>query len=162
KLAGSTGAVVWNKGLGPGNARSVAVTSVGDVVAAGGLAGNSGGYGFPAIKVAQASGGALWRSAIHGGPRSAWGADPAGRAAKDDAGVAGFLIDGQTYFTIAQLAGASGAEVFRTQVTGGGFDQAFAVTAYGDGRVAAAGSVARTNQGDNFFVTALQVELVGR
>ena len=162
KLAGSTGAVVWSRGIGPGNARSVAVTSVGDVVAAGVLASNTGDSGFGVIKLAQASGAELWRSAINGGLGSAGVANAVAVDAADNAVVAGFLIDGQTYFTIAQLAGASGSEEWRTQITGGGFDQAFAVAAYGDGRVAAAGSVARSNQGDNFFVTAVQVQLVGK
>jgi len=142
----------------------VAVDAAGDVVATGAVANPTQSSDFVVVKLASASGAVRWRRAVN----DSAGSQGAGNAAAvDTAGnvvAGGFVIDGDTFFTVTALEGASGAEIWRDRTAGGagGLDQALAVAAYGDGRVAAGGAVEHLHQGDDFFVTAVRTQLAGR
>jgi len=97
-----------------------------------------------------------WRRLING---AADGVDEARTLAVDDAGrvvAAGYLRHRTTRedFTVVQLAGADGTELWRREVDGGanGYDEASAVTLTADGDELAAGMVTANAAGVRLVV----------
>jgi len=133
KLRGSSGAEIWRQEVsgtagGIDQALAVAVDSAGGVVAVGSTQNTAPGSDFTVIKFEGSSGTELWRAAIKG---TADGFDSARAVVVDAAGdvlAAGGISNAKTIldFVVVKLAGASGAELWRTVYDGGG-DQDLAV-----------------------------------
>jgi len=122
RVDGATGTEVWRTELDAGLAYAVIVDAAGDVIAAGSFeeptpcCGND----FVVVKLAGATGAELWRRQIAGvGTYSNYAYSVAADALGDV--VAAGELDTGSYlsdFTVAKLAGTTGAEVWRTQISG--------------------------------------------
>jgi len=129
KLSFADGSILWQKVLSEiSQGLSVAVDAAGDVVATGYIeqVEEAGNKDFAVVKLSGSDGGELWRFVVDGGG----GNDTAGPVAVDPAGdiVVGGVIDlgpfepslilpsGHGLFSVFKIAGADGAEIWRTQV----------------------------------------------
>jgi outer membrane protein assembly factor BamB len=163
KFDGASGAEQWRhsiNGLSNGHeeARTVAVTAAGDVIAAGAIT-NDWNRDFAIVKFAGASGAELWRRDDFGVGSS--GIDFASAVALDAAGdvfAAGFLERTEPAgFTVLKVDGGSGGDRWRQVLTGNGFSNmanGIAVDASGD--VVAAGGIATTDREGDFTVVKFE------
>ena len=127
KVAGASGVELWRHETDGGDgkldqAAAVAIDGLGDVVAAGRLAGDVAGDDFAVIKLAAATGAELWRQRIDGTDS---GDDEALSVAIDSAGdvaAAGVFDNDSTRedFAVVKLASATGTELWRVQLDGDG------------------------------------------
>ena len=169
KLSGSTGGELWRRtldreGIGCSAARSVAVDESGNVIAAGGFWNAETKSDFTVIKLSGSAGSELWRVEIDGTASEERGegatsvlVDPTG-----DVIAAGQLTNSGTGsdLLVIRLSGASGAEVWRTEIDGSasGRDGAYRgtkVTLDGLGGVIAAGSLRNIETDLDFGVVKL-------
>ena len=147
KVSGFDGAERWRFTLGPpSSAYAVAVDGSGEIVAVGG--------GFHMVKLSS-TGSERWRAKLDG---TASDNDLASAAAFDAAGdviAAGRLTNSGTGsdLTVVKLSGASGAEVWRTEVDAGTKDSAASLLLDEAGNAIAAGQL-----GGNFGVVKLSGE----
>jgi putative pyrroloquinoline-quinone binding quinoprotein len=164
KFRATDGRELWRATLEGGGARAVAVDGDDDVVAAGVVANASQSSDFVVVKLGGATGAPLWQRVVNTAPGSQGGANAVSVSPAGVVAAAGFIIDGPTFFTVVALEGASGAERWRSLSTGGtgAFDEALAVAAYGDDRVAAAGTLRRRASGDDIVISGLRTQLAGR
>jgi hypothetical protein len=156
KLGGGSGAELWRArvvGSAPGGlASALAVDAMGDVIAAGLVANGdlTTRSEIAIVRFTGASGAELWRTVIGGNGN---GFDHASAVALDAAGdvmVAGRLVQAATGpdFFVAKLSGATGVELWRRTLDGGGtaprnVDDANALAVDGNGDVLVAGSLQR-------------------
>lgn len=127
KLAGSTGVELWRHTTtgDVGTVQDVAVDSAGDVVAAGGVELPGGTFDFTVKKLAGATGAELWAATIVGSNplRPGGGANGVAIDANDDVIAVGATQNGSGVFdagdlTVVKLSGATGSEIWRTNVPG--------------------------------------------
>ena len=164
KLDGASGTELWRTEInGTANStdevRSVAVDAGGDVIA-GGLVSNSGTFSdFLVVKFDGASGVELWQTEIDG---TASGSDRVFSVAVDGGGdviAGGFVSNSGTGpdFAVVKLDGASGTELWGTEINGtrNASDLVFSVAVDGDGNVIAGGSIQNSGTGLDFAVVKL-------
>jgi cysteine-rich repeat protein len=167
KLSGSTGTPTWIReftGSGGGSfVERVAVTPGGDVVAAGALGvpnPNTGVAHFLVAKFSGADGTELWRYTLDGVTVNRFNyASSLAVDAVGDVVAAGSVSNSGSDFTVVKLAGATGTEVWRTEINGTNGptsgDQALAVGVDGAGDVIAGGSVENAVTSGDMFVIKL-------
>jgi outer membrane protein assembly factor BamB len=166
KFDGATGDVLWGRNLNGSassidQARAVTVDGMGNVVAAGSIRSTGTFDDFTVIKFDGATGDELWRTNING---SANVRDEA-RAVMVD-GMGNVVAAGSTRntdtgfsdFTAVKLDGATGDELWRTNINGSAntLDEAVAVAVDGAGDVVAAGFTQNTGTGTDFTVVKLR------
>jgi uncharacterized delta-60 repeat protein len=149
KFEGATGVELWRRefrGTHDGwdhSANAVALDAAGNVIAAGSTYNIGSGLDMTVIKMEGASGQQLWRREVNGSANN-W--DWANAVAVDAAGnvmVAGATLNGNSGysdFTVVKFDGATGAEHWRKDIDGGGYDYANAIAVDGIGNVVAAGA----------------------
>lgn len=172
KLRGSDGQELWRQEIN-GDANSgdsvstVAVTTTGDVIAAGRTS-NLSIYtsDFTVIKLSGTSGTPIWRYVIDGTPS---GGDLV-RAVKvdavGDAVAVGYAQDAdslQPPFTVVKLSGASGSELWRQVIKGTASDRGIgnAVGVNTDGSIVAAGWTKNVDTGFSDFTVVKLAKMTG-
>jgi hypothetical protein len=161
KVAGASGAEVWRAVIvGTAQrfdvAQAVTVDAAGDVLVAG-MTSNAGtGGDFTVVKFSGSSGAERWRAVIDGTGTSNDEARAVTVDAAGDAVAAGWTENRGSGLdvTVAKVAGASGAEVWRMALDGAAHrdDQAFAVSVDGVGDVLTAGVTSQSDTGGDFTV----------
>jgi cysteine-rich repeat protein len=163
KLAATDGSTAWRTDVAgdPVAAdlgRAVAVGG-GHVVVAGRMVTTAGGQDFAVVALDAATGAEAWRYVVDGSATGAADLDDAFGVAVDAAGeviAVGRVSDAvsDADLVVAKLAGASGAELWRTTVKGGNNNdddaQAVALDAAGDALVV--GSVRNAGRGRDLFL----------
>ena len=161
KLTGATGAEIWRKQINgtdtaaSDQAFSVVVDTAGDVIAAGTLTNTGTFTDFIVVKLSGGSGSEIWRNEIDS-PGNLF--DLAYSVAVDTSGdviAAGRFSNGSTPdFAVVKLAGAGGAELWRTEIDGtaGGFEEVLAVSIDGANDVIAAGYLLNASSSEDFAV----------
>jgi hypothetical protein len=165
KFDGVSGTELWRQSIkgtanGADIVRSVAVDSFRNVVVTGYTFNERRWGDFTVVKLDGASGTELWRQIIRG---TGYGASEAAEVTVDGKGdvlAVGFTVNAGTGgdFTVVKFDGLSGAELWRTVISGNAafsFDLAHAVTVDSTGNVVAAGYIVNSGTQDDFFVVKL-------
>jgi hypothetical protein len=170
KFAGASGTELWRReiaGTNPGMnaAETVTVDAANDVVAGGRVNNTNAAWDLITVKLAAASGAVLWRTEIDGsGGTVGSPIEEARDVVVDAAGdviAAGVLNNRNTEsdMAIVKLAGATGAELWRTELTGpanGSDDVANAIDLDSTGDVLVAGQTFRGSPDAAFTVAKLR------
>lgn len=157
KLDGSDGSELWRVVMPSEFLNAVTADSAGNAIAVG-YRFNGISADFLAIKLDATTGAELWRREIDGSAGVEDVALDAAVAGGGDVVVAGHINDGSAAFTVMRLDGATGATVWRQDLSGTaafGTDRATAVSIDPTGDVFATGALENNSTGGDFAVVKL-------